>query len=222
MKKLFSLLGFLLLVASCGPRTTTKQNQFPLMYQEKPLSVVIVPPINETTDVQAKEYYATTIQEPLCQVGYYTLPYEITTEILKREGMYDTEAYQNQSFNQFGEFFGADAVFISRIKSWNKNYMVISSTLEVDVDCALVSTKSNTVLWSYRGRIKVDLSSSTGNPLLSIAITAFNTVVADYVPYAQQVNETIVTALPKGKYHSKFGQDGEEKVIDQRPKRSKK
>lgn len=53
-------------------------------------------------------------------------------------------------------------------------------------------------------------------------MTALNTAITDYVPYAKQVNEVIVTALPKGKYHAKFGQDSEEKVIDQRPKQTKK
>ncbi|NIS74702.1 MAG: hypothetical protein GTO08_05375, partial [Deltaproteobacteria bacterium] len=46
------------------------------MYQEQPLTILVLPPMNETTAADAKEYYATTIAEPLSLQGFYVLPIE--------------------------------------------------------------------------------------------------------------------------------------------------
>ena len=78
-------------MTACGPTKTTKLTEFPLMYEENPVSILILPPMNESTAADAKEYYSTTIQEPLAFSGYYTFPYPITSDILKMEGIYDTE-----------------------------------------------------------------------------------------------------------------------------------
>lgn len=76
---------------SCDPKYTTKQEAFPKMYSEKPLVILVLPPINQTTAADAKEYYSTTIAEPLSYEGFYILPIEVTNDILKNEGIYDSE-----------------------------------------------------------------------------------------------------------------------------------
>src|SRR4030067_3610572 len=95
----------------------TKGEKFPLLYEEAPSAILVLPPINQTTAANAKEYYSTTIQEPLSFTGYYGFPYEVTTEILKMEGIYDTELLKQLSLQKFREYFGADAVLFTTIKN---------------------------------------------------------------------------------------------------------
>ena len=70
MKRLYAyaLIPALLLgltLAGCAiPQKVTKGEEFPLMYQEAPRSIVILPPMNETTAAEAKDYYMTTIEQP--------------------------------------------------------------------------------------------------------------------------------------------------------------
>ena len=64
---------------------------FPKVYDERPLAILVLPPINETTAADAKEYYSVTIAEPMTLAGYYIYPIEVVSEILKNEGFYDTE-----------------------------------------------------------------------------------------------------------------------------------
>ncbi len=78
-------------LSACAPKMVTKGDKFPLLYQYPPSSILILPPMNESTAAEAKDYYATTIQEPLSFRGYYVFPYEITTDILKMDGIYDSE-----------------------------------------------------------------------------------------------------------------------------------
>jgi len=201
----------------------TKLVEFPLMYEERPASILILPPMNESTAADAKEYYSTTIQEPLALAGYYTFPYPITSEILKMEGIYDTELLVNLPLSKFKEYFGADAVLFTTIKKWDLSYMILASTLTVSIDCKLKSTTSNQILWEYTGTVVVDLSGgNAGGGLVGLIakaiVAAVQSAVADYVPYAQQANYRALSTMPYGKYHPQHNKDQQVKFIDQTPK----
>jgi hypothetical protein len=192
------------------------------MYEERPASILILPPMNESTAADAKEYYSTTIQEPLAFTGYYTFPYPITSEILKMEGIYDTELLVNLPLSKFKEYFGADAVLFTTIKKWDLSYMVLASTLTVSIDCELKSTTSNQTLWKYTGTVVVDLSGGdTGGGLagliVKVIVAAVQSAVADYVPYARQANYRALSSMPYGKYHQQHNNDQQVQFIDQTP-----
>lgn len=229
MKKYtYLILGILVmpLLSACAPKMSTKLAEFPLMYEERPASILILPPMNESTAADAKEYYSTTIQEPLAFTGYYTFPYPITSEILKMEGIYDTELLVNLPVSKFKEYFGADAVLFTTIKKWDLSYVVLASTLTVSIDCKLKSTTSNQILWKYTGTVVVDLSGgNTGGGLAGLIakaiVAAVQSAIADYVPYARQANYRALSSMPYGKYHSEYNKDQQIQFIDQTPEANK-
>jgi hypothetical protein len=189
-----------------------------------PSSILILPPINESTAAEAKDYYATTIQEPMSFSGYYVFPYEITTEILKMEGIYDAELMKDLPLQKFREYFGTDAVLFTTIKKWNLSYMVLAANLTVSIDCELKSTKSNATIWQYNGTVVVDLSGrDTGGGIagliVKVIVTAISSAMVDYVPHARTANYTALSTLPYGKYHPLYGKDREHQFREQtRPK----
>ncbi|MCB2183106.1 MAG: DUF799 domain-containing protein [Desulfobulbaceae bacterium] len=224
----YLLLGILImpLMTACAPKMSTKVAEFPLMYEENPASILILPPINESTAADAKEYYSTTIQEPLVFSGYYTFPYPITADILKMEGIYDAELLVNMPLAKFREYFGADAVLFTTIKKWDLSYMVLASTLTVSVDCKLKSTVSDQTLWKYTGTVVVDLSGGNSGGgiaglIVKAVVCAVSSAMADYVPYAQQANYRALSTMPYGKYHAQHNKDQQVKFIDQTPDTSK-
>ena len=229
LKKYFcSIFGILaiLLLSACAPKMSTKLAEFPMMYEERPASILILPPINESTAADAKEYYSTTIQEPLAFAGYYTFPYPITSEILKMEGIYDTELLVNLPLSKFKEYFGADAVLFTTIKKWDLSYMIIASTLTVSIDCKLKSTTSNQILWKYTGTVVVDLSGGNAGGglaglIVKVVVAAVQSAVADYAPYARQANYRALSSMPYGKYHSEHNKDQQVQFVDQTPKEKK-
>jgi hypothetical protein len=216
-----SICLMVLLLTSCAPKMVTKADKFPLMYEEMPVSILLLPPINETTAADAKEYYSTTLQEPISFSGYYVFPYEVTSEVLKMEGIYDAELLKDLSVTKFREYFGADAVLFTTIKKWDISYIVIASNLTVSIDCELKSTKSEQVLWSYNGPVVIDLSGggsggSIAGLIVKSIVTAINTATADYVPYARVANYRAISSVPYGKYHKGYLQDKEQKIVEQR------
>jgi hypothetical protein len=200
----------------------TKGEEFPLMYEEAPRSIIIMPPINASTAADAKEYYATTVQEVLSYWGYYVFPYEITADVLKMEGIYDAELLTNMPLAKFREYFGADAVLFTTIRKWDVQYLVLSSSLTVSIDVALKSTKTDQTLWNYSGTTVVDLSGGdTGGGLAGLIakaiVTAASTAMADYVPYARQTNYRALSTLPFGHYHPNHMTDQAMQFYDQTP-----
>lgn len=214
------LLALVIILGGCA-KQVTKQESFPGMYEEMPASILILPPMNESTAAEAKEYYITTIQEPLSLNGFYTFPVSVTNEILKMEGIYDTEILYNMPLNKFKEYFGADAVLFTTIKKWDLVYLVLAGNLTVSFDSEIKSTTSNRTLWKYNGTVVIDLSGGIGadpfSLILKVVVTAINCAAADYVPYAKMANYQSFAAMPVGQYHPRHLKDQGDKIIEQQP-----
>jgi len=210
------------MLTGCGPAMTTKAKDFPKMYTEKPESILILPPMNETTAADAKSYYSTTIETPFAYQGYYIFPNELTSEILKQEGIYDSELLYNTPLNKFKDYFGADAVLFTTIKKWDVSYAVIASSLTVSIDAEIKSTKTSETLWKYNGTIVQNLSDQNSSGglagvLVSVIATAINTALADYTKYAQIANSRLIHSTPYGVYHPNHMKDQNMEIVDQTP-----
>lgn len=207
----------LFFVSACGPKYISKKDAFPKMYEERPLSILVLPPINMTTAADAKEYYATTIAEPLTLEGYYVYPIEVTTDILKNEGLYDTEILAGLPPEKFKQFFGADAVMYIKILKWDTSYYVIGGNVTVAVDCLLKSTTTGRDLWKYDGTIIVNTGVSGGGGLAGLIVqvvaTAIKTATTDYIPAAKLANITTISSMPFGKYNPNFDKDRDARII---------
>ena len=56
MKKIIFLGLVALLMSSCAQQIS-RSVQYPKMYEEKPLAIVVIPPINQTNHVEAKDFF---------------------------------------------------------------------------------------------------------------------------------------------------------------------
>lgn len=165
MKKNILLAVISLLLVSCSQKIT-RDMQYPKMYEEKPVSIVIMPPINQTQHVEAKDYFYTTMFAPLCEKGYYVFSPLLTMELFQSESAYDAEQFIEADLSQFRNVLGADAAMFTIIKSWKRNN--IGGKLTVDVEYILRSTKTNETLYRREGNIKVDTSVSGGVEVFSV------------------------------------------------------
>ena len=220
----FALTILILAFTGCGPAYITKGVAFPKMYDQQPKSLLILPPMNESTDAEAKDYYMTTTEMPFALMGYYTFPTEMVSDIMKQEGIYDTELLYNMPLNKYSEYFGADAVLFTKIKKWDVSYMVIASKLTVSIEAKIVSTKTSEELWKYTGTVVVDLSGGNSGGglaglLVKVVAAAVNTAMADYVKYAKVANNRIVYTLPVGPYNENYMKDQDVKLVNQSPKK---
>ena len=208
MKKFFLLLLTVVVLVSCSS-VKTMGEQYPAMYEEKPTTIAIMPPINQTTHAEAKDYFYTTMYLPLCEKGYYVYSPYLTMEMFQQESAYDAENFLEADLSAFRNVLGADAAMFTIIKDWKRNN--VGGKLTVDVEYILRSTKTGQTLYTREGNIKVDTSVHGGSggfgALVGMIATAINTAATDKVIAGRKCNAFVLSDLPSGKYSELYEKD---------------
>lgn len=75
----------LVIVLTCSCSTLNKQD-FSSYRAHMPGSILVLPPLNESTDVNAPYVYLSTISEPLANRGYYVFPVAVIDAFMKDNG----------------------------------------------------------------------------------------------------------------------------------------
>lgn len=215
MKKIIIFLSVVAtILTGCATTAPIKKSiAYEGMYKEEPLTILIMPPINRSTAVDAKEYFYSTLNVPLNNKGYYVLPPFLSMDVLKRESAYDAELFINGSLSKFGEIFGADIALFTIIEKWDKS--AIGATVTVAVEYIAKSTKTNETLYTRKGTIVYDASVKSGaggafGALLDVAASAINTAATKYVDIGRVCNSYTFKDFPSGKYSPSNKLDGEE------------
>lgn len=212
MKRLIYFILACCLVSSCGiTNTATRGSQYPKMYEEKPVTLLVMPPINNTNNVEAKDLLYTSISRPLVEAGYYVISPLIAMDVLKAESAYDAENFFEAPLDKFQNYFGADAVVFSVIDTWEKKGMGI----ETDIRYVIKSADTNEILFDRSCDLYLDLSLySSSNSygwiglLVDLTAAAINTAVTEHIVAARNANYYIMQDIPRGKY-------SDEHIIDQ-------
>lgn len=210
MKKIICFIVTAMLLAACSTPKTMGE-QYPGMYEEKPLTIAIMPPINKTTHAEAKDYFYTTMYLPLCEKGYYVYSPYLTMEMFQQESAYDAEMFIEADLSTFRNVLGADAAMFTIIKDWRRNN--IGGMLTVKVEYILRSTKTGQTLYAREGEIKVNTSVDGGSSglgaLVGMIATAINTAATDKVVAGRKCTAFVLSDLPAGKYSSMYEKDAE-------------
>ncbi|MEE2730794.1 MAG: GNA1162 family protein [Pseudomonadota bacterium] len=217
--KIAGILLLSLIASGCVTTPPTeylsKQEAYGNFYEEKPKTVLVVPAINHSTAADAGNYYAATVAEPLTKQGFYVLPIAITDQILNEAGISDGAQLRDVPLSRLGTLFGCDAVLYVTITLWDTNYSVMAGNVVVELNYRMVSTKTSEPLWVYQNKVVVNTTGSSNNGLVGMLIeTAIKTAQQDYLPVAQMVNNSSMHTIPAGQYHTAFGKDAMDKVVN--------
>lgn len=204
MKRIIYFILACCLVSSCGMMSTvTRGSQYAKMYEEKPITLLVMPPINNSTNVEAKDLLYTSISRPLIEAGYYVFSPLLAMDILKAESAYDAELFFESSLEAFNSYFGADAVVFSVIDKWAKKGLGI----ETKIRYVIKSAYTNEILFDRSCDLFLDLSvnstSSYGllGALVDLAASAINTAVTNHIVAARKANYFILGDIPRGQYN---------------------
>ena len=182
--------------------TTTRGSQYAKMYEEKPLTLLVMPPINNSSNAEAKDLLYTSISRPLVEAGYYVISPLLAMDILKAESAYDAENFFDAPLDIFRNFFGADAVVFSVIDKWTKKGMGI----ETKIRYVIKSAHTNEILFDRSCDLYLDLSVNSGGSyglvgaLVDLAASAIVTAATDHIVAARRANYYIMQDIPRGKY----------------------
>ncbi len=200
-------------ISNSGSAPVTRGSNYPKMYEETPMTILIMPPINNTVDVDAKEYFYTTMAMPLCDKGYYVISPFLAMELMRSESAYDSELFLESDLKIFNTVFNADVALFTVINTWSKSG--ISGEVSVNIDYIMRSTKTNEVLFQRNGEVVIDTSVSSGTGgllglVVDLAATAINTAMTEKISAARECNTFILSDLPEGNYSNNYLKDKEQ------------
>ena len=202
MKRFLYFVIFCCMVTSCGMfNTVTRESQYAKMYEEKPVTLLVMPPINNSANVEAKELLYTSISRPLVEAGYYVISPLLAMDVLKAESAYDSEIFFDAPLTTFQNYFGADAVVFSVIDTWTKNGFGIQTKIRY----VIKSAYTNEILFDRSCDLYLDLSVNSGSggaigALANLTASIINTAATDHIIAARKANYFILRDIPRGKY----------------------
>src|SRR5262245_890744 len=209
------ILGITILVTLGGCVTAPPKANFTQFRTENPHSILVVPAINKSVDVNAPDYFLATISEPLAERGYYVFPVNMVRSVLADDGLNDANLVHSGDPRRLGELFGADAIMYISIEKWDAKYVVLSTTVTVELSYTLKSSHTGAELWHNHEVMTYQPQASSGGSIAGLIADALSAAITkaapNYVPLAQQANvraiDTKGTGLPAGPHDALYLKD---------------
>lgn len=173
-----------------------------------PRSILVVPSVNRSLDVDAPNYLLSTLPVPLAEKGYYVFPVNTTKYVLEQEGFYEGEQIHQQPPATLAKLFNADAVLYVTINRWDAQYALLTTIVTVEFDYRMTD-KDGVEIWKAKQSMQYQpQNNDTGHPLATLIVAAINAAVTraapNYMPLTQQANQQVFVlgpnAIPDGPY----------------------
>lgn len=143
-KVLAAITGFVLMTG-CATNTPFDYTAYK---ESRPRSILVLPPVNNTPEVQASYSVLSYATRPLAEAGYYVMPVTLVAEAFKENGMTQPTDMHATSVDKLHQIFGADAALYVTISKYGTVYQVINSESVVSAEAKLVDLKSGKLLWT--------------------------------------------------------------------------
>jgi hypothetical protein len=198
-----------LALAGC---TTVKPYDYTNFRAHPPRSILVLPPLNESTEVEGTYGYLSTVTQPIAERGYYVYPVEVIDQFLKQNGMPTAGEMHQVPLKKVTDIIGADAVLFLTLNQYGSKYVVLNSVTTVQVQAKLVDTRSGIVLWEGTGRAQQS-GNGSGSLLANLIAAAITQAINSKTDRAHQVsriaNAQLFYAkdvgLPYGPYSPEYG-----------------
>jgi hypothetical protein len=158
------------MLAGCAAPVKTDYTAF---RAAKPGSILVLPPINESPEVQATFSMLAQATYPLAEGGYYVMPVSLVNETFHQNGLTVATDMHDVPVAKLKDIFGADAALYMKVTKYGSTYTVISSAAVVSAEARLVDLSTGTLLWSGRASASSDENSNnSGGGLAGLLVTA--------------------------------------------------
>ncbi|HLQ36455.1 MAG TPA: GNA1162 family protein [Planctomycetota bacterium] len=157
----------LVLVVAAGC-TTPRDFDYTLYLQHMPRSILVLPPLDDSPDVEGTYGCLAKVTRPLAERGYYVFPVAVVDAMLRENGLPTPGEMHQVSLKKLDEIFAADAVLYLTVRRWGTSYQVLNSATTVTIDGSLVDVKSGIELW--RGSATAQENSGGGGQGLAGAL----------------------------------------------------
>jgi hypothetical protein len=181
-------LGFLLLLPALAG-CVTKPYDYTNFRAHPPRSVVVLPPLNQSTDIKGSYSCLSTVTRPLAEMGYYVYPVAVVDQFMKENGLPTAGEMHQAPLDKIRDVIGADAVLYLTVKQYGSKYQIISSTTIVTIDGKLVDVKTGLTLWE--GTATYQQSSSSGNIIADLIVAPIEQAINASTDQAHDISRLV-------------------------------
>ena len=198
------------ILAGCG---TVKPYDYTNYREHPPRSILVLPPLNNSTDVKGTYSYLSTVTFPIAERGYYVFPVAVVDQFLKENGMPTAGEMHQVPLKKVSKILGADAVMYITLEQYGSKYQVLNSATTVRASAKLVDTRTGILLWQGSGVAEQD--SSGGSLIGDLVAAAVTQAISSGTDAAHQTCQaanlemfcTKNYGLLYGPYSPKYGTD---------------
>ena len=197
--RLFLFMCFSLCLFGCTASTGVSRSAF---IEHQPRSILVIPPRNNTVEVNAPYTFLAAITRPIAEKGFYVFPVAVIDTFLKENGLPTPAEMNGIPLDKIREHIGADAVLYTTIEQWGQKYQVLSSRAVVSATMKLVDVRTGNLLWT--GKAYAEQSNNNNGGLAGALFGALvdqviGSIVDHTFPLARQA-----TAITIGNGRSGF------------------
>jgi hypothetical protein len=175
-----------------------------------PRSILVLPPINETAEVEATASFLSTVSRPVVERGYYVFPVAVIDRLMQENGLPTAGEMHQVPPQKLREVTGADAILYPVIEDYGNKYFVVGTGTRTQVRAKLVDASTGELLWESTGESDSGGVSGPVDPITAGIGTALLDAVAGKRKPARQTtrlaNESLVTGKSRGLVSTRRGE----------------
>jgi hypothetical protein len=170
----------LLVAAVLGACAAPAPYDYTAFRQNRPLSMLVLPPLNETPEVTATYGVLSQVTLPLAEAGYYVVPVSLMDETFRQNGLNNPAEIHDVSPRKLREIFGADAAVYVKVTQYGTGYRVIDSETRVTAEARIVDLRTGELLWQGRATASSSENrSSNQGGLAGLLVSAIVTQIVE-------------------------------------------
>ena len=198
------LLVMAVVVATLGACATATPYDYTAYKLNRPVSMLVLPPLNETPEVVATYGVLSQVTLPLAEAGYYVVPVSLMDETFRQNGLNNPAEIHDVSPQKLREIYGADAAVYIKITQYGTSYAIVASDTRVTVQARIVDLRTGDLLWqgSASAASSENKSSNQGG-LVGLLVQAIVTQIVETaadtsIVYAGIASQRLLSPKPNG------------------------
>jgi hypothetical protein len=178
-KAAFSLATRLLLAAGVSLLTACATPNraafdYTALRESRPASILVLPPLNNSPEVEASDSVYSSVTMPLAESGYYVFPVTLVRESFRQNGLDHPADIHQVALDKLRDIFGADTALYMTVEQYGTQYRLIDSESRVSVTAKLVDLRNGQTLWSGTASASSaeGRNNNSGGGLIGMLLTA--------------------------------------------------
>lgn len=177
--KLFALVATIFVVAGCATKPVNVD--YAAFRQYQPKSILVLPPLNHTSDLRATYSIMSSTTLPLAEAGYYVFPVALVDQTFKENGLLNPGEMHQASLQKLNQIFGADAALYITITNYGAASALVGGNIVVTAQASLLDTRTGTTLWEGTASASDAEGKQNQNGLIGLLVQGIINQVANSV-----------------------------------------